>query len=83
LELSDHVRNVLRNVLSLGKRADRLDESSALLGAIPELDSMAVVNVIAVLEDQFGITVNDDEINGATFATFGSLVAFVSSKQTE
>ena len=43
---------------------------------------MAVVNVIAALEDQFGFTVDDDEINGATFATFDSLVAFVSSKHT-
>lgn len=82
MELSDHVRNILRDVLSLGGRADRLDGDSALLGALPELDSMAVVNVIAALEDQFGFTVDDDEINGATFATFDSLVAFVSSKHT-
>jgi acyl carrier protein len=83
LEISDHVRNILRDVLSLGSRADRLDDNSALLGALPELDSMAVVNVIAALEDQFGFTVDDDEINGATFATLGSLVEFVSTKQTD
>jgi acyl carrier protein len=83
LDISDHVRNILRDVLSLGSRADRLDGNSALLGALPELDSMAVVNVIAALEDQFGFTVEDDEINGATFATLGSLVEFVSTKQTD
>jgi acyl carrier protein len=83
LEVSDHVRSILRDVLSLGSRADRLDGNSALLGALPELDSMAVVNVIAALEDQFGFTVEDDEINGATFATLGSLVAFVSAKQSD
>jgi len=83
LDISDHVRNILRDVLSLGSRADRLDGNSALLGALPELDSMAVVNVIAALEDQCGFTVEDDEINGATFATLGSLVEFVSTKQTD
>jgi acyl carrier protein len=83
LEISDHVRNILRDVLSLGSRADRLDDNSVLLGALPELDSMAVVNVIAALEDQFGFTVDDDEINGATFATLGSLVEFVSTKQAD
>ncbi len=83
MEISDHVRNILRDVLSLGSRADRLDGNSALLGALPELDSMAVVNVIAALEDQFGFTVDDDEINGATFATLGSLVEFVATKQTD
>ena len=80
LDLKDQVRDILRDVLSLGGRADRLDTNSALLGAVPELDSMAVVSVIAALEDRFGITVDDDEISGATFASLGSLVEFVSSK---
>ena len=80
LDLKDQVRDILRDVLSLGNRADRLDSSSALLGALPELDSMAVVSVIAALEDRFDITVDDDKIGGATFTSLGSLVEFVSSK---
>ena len=78
--IKEQVRGILRDVLSLGSRADRLDMQSALLGAVPELDSMAVVSVIAALEDRFGFTVDDDEISGATFASFGALVDFVSSK---
>ncbi len=74
------VRQVLRDVLSLGARADSLNHSSPLLGAVPEMDSMAVVNVIAALEDQFDITVQDDEITGETFATFGSITEFVREK---
>lgn len=74
------VREILRDVLSLGPRADALLPDSPLLGAIPELDSMAVANVIAALEDRFGITVDDDEISGANFATLGTLVAFVVAK---
>ena len=80
LDLQKEVRDILRDVLSLGPRADRLEPGSALLGAVPELDSMAVVGVIAALEDRFGFTVDDDEITGATFATFGTLVDFVASK---
>lgn len=80
LDLQNQVREILRDVLSLSGRADRLAADSALLGGVPELDSMAVVGVIAALEDRFGITVDDDEISGATFATFGSLVEFVSAK---
>jgi acyl carrier protein len=80
LELEHHVRNILRDVLSLGNRADRLDASSSLLGALPELDSMAVVSVLAAIEDRFGFSIDDDEVSGATFATFGSLVDFVSAK---
>ena len=50
------------------------------LGAIPELDSMAVVSLITSPEDQFGLEVDDDDIDGSTFATVGSLADFVSAK---
>lgn len=80
MTVEEQVRGVLRDVLSLGDRADRLAQDSALLGSVPELDSMAVVNVIAALEDRFGIAVDDDEISGDTFETLGSLVAFVAAK---
>lgn len=41
---------------------------------------MAVVALITMLEDQFGLVVDDDDIDGATFATLGSLSDFVSRK---
>jgi acyl carrier protein len=80
LDLRNQVRDVLRDVLSLGPRADGLVDDSPLLGALPELDSMAVASVIAAIEDRFGFVVDDDEISGTTFATFGSLVEFVNAK---
>jgi len=81
--LDQQLRAILRDTLQLGERAARLEEGSALLGALPELDSMAVVTVITALEDQFGFVVDDDEISAETFATFGSLVEFVQSKVTQ
>jgi acyl carrier protein len=41
---------------------------------------MAVVNLIAALEEHFGISVDDDEISATTFETVGSLTAFVRQK---
>lgn len=76
------VKNILADVLSLGTAADALTAQSALLGAIPELDSMAVVQLIAAMEEQFGFSVDDDEIDAATFASVGSLTAFVERKLT-
>lgn len=80
MDLQSQTRDILRDVLSLGDRADRLGPQSPLLGAVPELDSMAVVGVIAAIEDRFGFVIEDDEISGATFATFGSLVEFIRAK---
>lgn len=76
----EDVKQLLDHVLQLGGRAAAMQADSALLGALPELDSMAVVNVIANLEEHFGITVLDDEINADTFASLGSLADFVDSK---
>lgn len=76
----EEVRNILSDVLSLGERKNQLRADSILLGNIPELDSMAVVNVITALEDYFGITVDDDEISAQTFETLGSLTRFVEQK---
>ena len=63
--------------------ADRLTESSPLLGSIPELDSMAVVTVLTLIEEEFGVSVEDDDVSADTFATVGSLVRFVSEKAGE
>jgi acyl carrier protein len=51
-----------------------------VLGAIPEMDSMSVVGILAGLEEQYGVTFDDDEINADIFATVGSLTTFVESK---
>lgn len=74
------VKNILGDVLGLGEAANALNQQSALLGSIPELDSMAVVQLIAAMEEQFGFTVDDDEIDASTFATVGSLATFVEQK---
>jgi acyl carrier protein len=79
----EEVKNILSDVLSLGERKNSLGENSILLGSIPELDSMAVVNVITALEEHFGISVDDDEISARTFETVGSLTRFVQQKLTE
>ena len=41
---------------------------------------MAVVTLITSMEEQLGIIVDDDDIDGSTFATVGSLADFVSGK---
>jgi len=79
----EEVKNILSDVLSLNERRNTLTKASPLLGAIPELDSMAVVNVITAVEEHFGITVDDDEISAQTFETIGSLTDFVEQKLAE
>lgn len=76
----DDVKQILIDVLNLGQQGQLLNAGSTLLGSLPELDSMAVVNLIGALEEHFGIAVEDDEIDAATFETLGSLADFVARK---
>lgn len=76
----DDIREILRDALQLGERADRLTAASPLLGAIPEFDSMAVVTVMTMVEEEYGITIDDDEVSAEVFETVGSLAKFVDQK---
>ena len=80
LNVTQEVLRVLDEVLSLDGRTASFTRDTPLLGAIPELDSMAVVSLITTLEEQLGLVVNDDDIDGSTFASVGSLCDFVTAK---
>jgi acyl carrier protein len=80
MDVTTEVLRMLDEVLSLKGRALALKPESPLLGAIPELDSMAVVSLITSLEERFDIIIDDDDIDGSTFATLRSLVTFVTGK---
>jgi acyl carrier protein len=76
----DDVRQLVGSTLQLGTRVNGMDAGTSLLGAIPELDSMAVVSLITAIEESFGITIDDDEIGADAFESLGSLAAFVERK---
>ena len=80
MNIKNEVVAVLDEVLSLKGRAQGFTLQTPLLGAIPELDSMAVVALITTLEERFGFAVEDDEIDGAVFSTLESLIEFVEGK---
>ncbi len=79
MSVEKDVLRILDEVLGLRGRSAGFTRATALIGAVPELDSMAVVGIITALEEQLGIVI-DDDIDGATFETVGTLVDFVSAR---
>ena len=77
LDIQKEVLSLLDEVLSLDGRALVFDADTPLLGSVAELDSMAVIAVIQEIELRFDIIVPDDEVDGSSFATVGSVVEFV------
>jgi acyl carrier protein len=80
MDVQQIVTRIVDDVLSLRGRSAKFTRQTQLLGAVPEFDSMAVVALVAALEEQIGIAIDDDEISAATFASVGSLVDFVTEK---
>ncbi|AUW58483.1 acyl carrier protein [Sphingobium sp. SCG-1] len=79
--LDTQLREILKDILSLsGERVAAFDDTTPLFGALPELDSMAVAGLLTEMEDRLHIIIEDDDVDGETFETFGSLLAFARMK---
>jgi acyl carrier protein len=78
----NEVKSVLVTTLGIEDRAASIDASTELFGGIPELDSLAVLELVTAIEDKFAITIEDEEFGGEIFETLGSLTEFVESKKS-
>jgi acyl carrier protein len=77
----DEVKAALVETLGLEAAADSIAAETRLLGSLPELDSMAVLELIVVLEQRFGISVSDEDVSAEAFETLATLTELVRSKQ--
>ena len=77
------VISTVDKVLHLGGRAASLTRETPMLGAMPELDSLAVVGLLNAIQERFTVEIDDDEIDGSIFATVGSLIDFVNLKTAQ
>lgn len=78
--MEDQIIQLLERELNLGGRSRDFTRATPLLGAVPELDSLAVASILGQIEVHFKIHVEDDEIDGSVFETVGSLADFIKSK---
>jgi len=81
MKVEDQLKLLLDDKLHLEGRIASWDQGAPLLGSLPELDSLAIVEVISAIEQTFGFAIEDDEISAETLATLGSLTQFVESKR--
>lgn len=79
--LEARLKSVLGDVLGLDPdRVTGFSAETGLFGHIPELDSMAVANLLAELEDRLDIVIDDEDLDGEMMETFGGLLAFAEAK---
>ena len=71
------VKAVLVETLGLEGDAATMDAETRLFGSLPELDSMAVLEVLLALEERFGITIDGEDVTAESFESLGSLTELV------
>jgi acyl carrier protein len=76
----EEVKDIVVETLGIPDRADTLDASTPLFGSLPELDSMAVLELMLELEQRFGIELENEDISAEVFENLASLTDFVEAK---
>jgi acyl carrier protein len=76
----EELKAMVAGILQVGDRLDALGPDSALLGGVPEFDSMAVVSILTTIEEEYGIVIDDDEVSAEAFETLGSLQTFINER---
>lgn len=71
------VRGVLGEIFSLGSAAGTLKMHDSLYDALPGMDSMAVMSVLALIEERLSLSMEMSDVSGSDFATLSALVEAV------
>ena len=56
---------------------EQLGEDTGLLGMGIGLDSIEIIQVVAALEVEFGLTIDDEDLSPDHFQTLGDLITFL------
>lgn len=81
MDTLEFTKGIIKQVLQLGDRADRLTADTPLIGNFPEFNSLTIVGLLTAIEEQLGCTIDDDEVSQDIVETVGALAAFIESKQ--
>ena len=79
-EILDRVLRLLRDRLGVGDDGQPLGEDSGLLGHGIGLDSVEVLQLVAHIEEEFGLTIDDEDLDAEHFRTVGTVISFVQER---
>jgi acyl carrier protein len=76
-EVAARVTALLRKQLPDTVDGRRLDEDTGLLGQGIGLDSVEVLQLVGAIEEDFGLTIDDEALEAEHFRTIRTVVTFV------
>jgi len=77
--IEDRLKRMIVERLFLKRAPDEIEEDKSLINAYG-VDSVSLLELVVGLEEEFGISIEDDEFRVEHFETVASLAAFVREK---
>lgn len=79
--IADGLKDIIAHELDLNVKRDELDTQTKLLENDSfHIDSLALMELIALIEERFGFEFGEDELNLEPFESIGTLTVFVSER---
>ena len=84
--MPDNRENILIRIgkvlsdLGFMEEKSQLEEKTGLLGKGIGLDSIEVIQLVAALEEEFDLTIDDDELLPGHFVCLGDLITFLEKR---
>ena len=79
-EILSVLNALLAEKLKLAWGGDSLDEEVGLLGQGIGLDSVEVLQLVIAIEEEYGLTLDGNELKPEHFRTVGSFVTFIQQR---
>ena len=76
----NQLKDIIANKLDVNLAYDEIDENISLFEDGLGLDSIAIVNLIVSIEENFSLSIEDDELSADLFKSLETLAEFVRSK---
>nr|VFK14807.1 MAG: acyl carrier protein [Candidatus Kentron sp. LPFa]VFK30491.1 MAG: acyl carrier protein [Candidatus Kentron sp. LPFa] len=80
-EITNRLKEVLIERLMLPLEPDEIAEDSPLFGSGLGLDSVDALEIVVVVESNFGVSIADDDMQA--FRSINTVVDFIEAKQEE
>ena len=75
----EELKGIVAEKLDMNIKREQIDPDAALLGDGLNLDSLAIVELITLTEEHFGIEYGEDDLNMESFANLRSLANVIVS----
>lgn len=81
MEIETAIENFIVNEIMLRDQSTRIDPDESLLNS-GVLDSLALLRLIAFVEDQFNLPIQDSEVVPENFETINEITEFIKLKKS-